>query len=78
MNKVKDKEIFKAALIKKTAEIEGVSHTSVRRVMNDKQNNDEVFYTYLVLEEKINVAIEETKLISEVNKLIPFCKTANQ
>ncbi|MEJ7821969.1 MAG: hypothetical protein WKF85_06585 [Chitinophagaceae bacterium] len=75
---MQDREVFKAVIIKKTAEIEGVSPSSVRRVMKDKQTNEHVFHTYLVLEEKFNESIEETKLISAVNKLIPFFKTPNQ
>ena len=43
--------------------------------MSDKQNNEQVFRTYLVLEEKFNESIEETKLISAVNKLFPFYNT---
>ncbi len=77
LRKMQDREVFRALIIKKTAEIEGVSPSSVRRVMNDKQNNNAVFYTYLVLQEKVKYAIEEAKLLSAVNKLIPFYKKEN-
>jgi hypothetical protein len=55
--------LLTALLNKKVAEIEGISPTSVRRVLNDKQNNDQVIRTYLMLEEEILNAIEGVGIV---------------
>jgi hypothetical protein len=66
------RESLRAALIQKTAEIEQISTTSVRRVMSDTQNNEQVYETFLLLEEEVNNAVEHVKLLKEVNRLLPF------
>ena len=57
------REPLEAAIIKKVAAIEGVTATSVRRVLNDKQNNKQVYRTYLLLGKEIENAIEGVELV---------------
>jgi hypothetical protein len=73
--KMKMLDALRPAIINITAEIEGVSPTSVRRVMNNTQNNDYVFYTYLSLEEEMEKAVDQAKLVSSVRRLLPFEET---
>ena len=68
------RETKRAFLINATAEIEGVTPRSVNRVMNDEQNNESVFETFLFLKEEINNAIEKVKLVKEIERLLPFEK----
>lgn len=68
------REVKRASIIKYTAEIEGISTESVRRVLNDKQVNEDVYSTYLLVEEEIEKTIDHVKLVRSVEKLIPFVK----
>ena len=69
---------LRALLIKKTSEIEHISPTSVRRVLDDKQNNDQVYNTFLLLEEEFNNTIDFVRLAREVERLVPLKKSAQK
>jgi hypothetical protein len=69
---MKDREVKRAAIVKYTAELEGVTPTSVRRVINGEQNNSSVYDTYTCVEEEIGKAIEHVKLKRTIEKLIPI------
>ena len=60
------RDVVRAALIKKTAEIMGVSPRYVRMVLADTRKNDNVLYCFMELEERENL------LLQEVKSLIPF------
>ena len=66
MEKPKKRDTVKAARIKKTAELTGVSDRSVRRVINGDQDNPTVMQVYLELEEG------ENALLTAVKQLVPF------
>lgn len=72
------REVKKAAIVKYTAELEGVSTESVRRVMNDKQRNEDVYYTYLFIEEEVNKAVNHVKLVRAIEKMVPFQDTVKE
>lgn len=61
----------RAALIKKTARLTGVSVRSVQRVLEGKQNNPKVVETFMTLEEQIGV-VEDNLLLEAVKDLIPL------
>lgn len=62
------RESLRAALINKTAQIEGVSSTSVRRVLNENQNNDRVNETFTVLNVEVTKTIERVISLRKVKK----------
>ena len=64
------REPLKAALIKKTAEIEGITAASVRRVLNNTRNNEKVFQTFLFLEKETEKAISGVSLVRKIQKKI--------
>ncbi len=51
----------KASLVKKTADIHGVSTRFVYMVLNGERGNDEVFTTYMNLHEGVNDLVEAVK-----------------
>jgi len=74
MTKTYKRDIERAARIKKTAEIVGVSERQVRRVLGCEQVNDEVLDVYLDLVDLDRAAFEaakENRLLAAVEKLLP-------
>ncbi len=69
------RETKRAALIAYAAEIEGVSTASVRRVMNDRQNNEEVYDTFIFLKEEVAKAIEHVRMVRAIEKHLPHLTT---
>lgn len=77
MGNSKSIDIERAARIKKTARIAGVSVRSVQRVLAGDQNNEEVMNVYYDLYEQEQLAYklaEENHLVAELERLIPLTK----
>jgi len=68
----KKRDTKKAALVKITAEVIGVSTRTVERVTEGTQNNELVFETFMNIKEGFDKVIEENKLLLAVEKLVPF------
>lgn len=66
MRKAKARDIIKAALIKKTSDLTGVSRRQVRRVIEGSQVNEKVLSVYMRIQEG------ETLLMKAVKELVPF------
>lgn len=71
MENSKKVDTERAARVKKTARITGVSIRSVQRVLSGDQKNPEVMATYFDLLEG-EKQLEENLLIKAVRELIPF------
>jgi predicted transcriptional regulator len=77
MNKTGKRDAERAARVKKTAIIVGVSEAMVYKVLIGDRNNEEVFNTYMDLLELEREAFETAKenhLLAEVEKIVPFNK----
>lgn len=61
----------RAAIIKKTARISGVSERYVRMVMNGERENESVMNTFMTLQEQ-TIEIEDNLLLKAVNELVPL------
>lgn len=66
MEKKAIRDTVRAARIKRTAEIVGVSERYVQLVLNGDRQNDDVLLVYMEMAEG------ENKLIQEVKKLVPL------
>lgn len=66
MGKTRERDAIRAARIKRTAEITGVSEKQVRRVLSGEQENNDVIMTYRTLAEG------ENTLMKAVKELVPF------
>ena len=66
MEKKGTRDTVRAARIKRTAEIVGVSERQVQRVLSADRENDKVLTVFFTLEEG------ENKLVQEVKKLVPL------
>ena len=64
--KIKDRDTIRAARVKKTAGIIGVSERTVRRVINGDTDNENVMSAFMLITEG------ENKLLNEVKKLVPL------
>jgi hypothetical protein len=64
MEKKANRDTIRAARIKKTADIVGVSERQVQRVLNGDQQNEDVVMVFMELSEG------ETKLVQQVRKLV--------
>jgi hypothetical protein len=64
-NKTK-RDTIRAALVKQTAEITGVSVRSVERVLAAQQENEKVLQVYLEMQQG------NTALVDAVKELVPF------
>ena len=68
MDKKGNRDAIRAARVKRTAEITGVSERHVNRVMIGDQENDKVVLVFMELKEG------ENKLVEAAKKLVPFNK----
>lgn len=66
MEKKGQRDTQRAAIIKKTAEIVGVSERYVRLVLNGDRENQDVVLVFMELSEG------STKLVQQVRKLVPL------
>lgn len=66
MEKKSTRDTVRAARIKRTAEIVGVSERYVQLVLNAERQNEEVLLVFMELDEG------ENKLVQEVKKLVPL------
>ena len=66
MGKTRERDAIRAARIKRTAEITGVTEKQVRRVLSGEQENNDVIMTYRTLAEG------ESTLVEAVKELVPF------
>jgi len=67
---VRDSE--KSFIVKKVAELHKVTPRYVNYILEGERSNDEIFMTYMDLQEGINALIQENELLLAVKKLIPF------
>jgi len=61
MEKTTTRDIERAALINKTADMAGVTTRSVRRVLDGDQKNDKVLDAFMMLEEGENLLVQAVK-----------------
>ena len=61
-----ERDVRRAATIKETAEVIGVSTRHVQRVLSGDRENDKVIMVFMELTEK------KSELLEEVKKLVPF------
>lgn len=66
MEKKSTRDTVRAANVKRTAEILGVSERYVRLVLSAERQNEEVLLVFMEMQEG------ENKLIQEVKKLVPL------
>jgi len=81
MEKTYKRDIERAARVKKTAEIVGVSERHVRRVLSGDHDNDEIIATYMELLELEQAAYQTARqnhLLAAVEKLVPFNPKPNE
>lgn len=71
-DKTKLRDPKKAFLVKKTAELHGVSTSLIYKILSGDRENDEIFMTYMDLKEGIDSLIQENEMLQEVKKLLPF------
>lgn len=64
------RDIQRAAIVGKVANIHGVSKRFVRMVINDERKSEEVLNTYMALQEKISET--ENALLKAVKAAVPF------
>ena len=64
--KTKKRDVHKASLVKKTADICGVSESYVYKILDCDRDNENVMATYMTLMQG------ENQLLEEVKKLVPF------
>lgn len=65
-NKTTKKDSQNSFIVKKVAELHGVTPRYVNYILEGKRKNDEIFMTYMDIYEGTNTLVEEVK------KLIPF------
>ena len=65
-NNTRKRDAKKAATVKDTAELVGVSERQVRRVLDGEHENEKVISVFMTLTEGNN------RLLEEVRQLIPF------
>lgn len=66
-NKIRDAE--NAAIVKRVADIHGVSERYVNMVRNGERENEAIMNSYMELKESIH---EKSALLKAVNTLVPF------
>ena len=66
MSKSYSRNIERAALIQKTADITGVSVRHVRRVLESEKKNETIVEVYMTLSELSN------QLVDEVKRIVPI------
>lgn len=66
MENISNRDTVRAARIKRTAEIVGVSTRYVRMVLDCERENEDVLAVFMELSEQENLMIESVK------KLVPF------
>lgn len=67
--KTKHRDAENAAIVKRVADIHGVSTRYVNMVRNGERNNESVLNSYMELKETLN---ENTAMLKAVNELVPF------
>ena len=66
-----ERDIERAAIIKKTARINGVSDRYVRMVMENERENENVVFVFMTLKEGIQ-KLEDNLLLKAVKELVPL------
>lgn len=66
MEKKVKRDTVRAAKIKLTAEIAGVSDRQVQRVLNAEQENETVVLAFMEIDQGLN------KLVQEVKRIVPL------
>ncbi|HCN82508.1 MAG TPA: hypothetical protein DIT07_02655 [Sphingobacteriaceae bacterium] len=72
LNKTISHDPQKTFIVKKTAELYGVSTSLIYKILSGDRENDEIFMTYMELQEGIDALIQENEMLQEVKKLLPF------
>ena len=65
-NNKRTRDVRRAATVKDTAEITGLSPSEVQKVLRAERNNDTVVAVFMELTERQNL------LLQEVKRLVPF------
>jgi uridine phosphorylase len=68
--KIYKRDIGRAAIVAKVANIHGVSKRFVRMVINDERKSEQVMNTYMALQETLSET--ENLLLKAVKEAVPF------
>lgn len=71
-NKTTVRDPEKIFLVNKVAFLHKVSPRYVNYILAGMRNNDEIFMTYMDLQEGIKTLVEENELLLAVKKLVPL------